>query len=214
MNGRAEVQPADWEVGAGARIVLASGSAVRKKLLRDAGLAFSVVTSDIDEDCLKQDLKGAPPADLALALAVAKAEAVAARPEQGDALVIGADQLLIIDDDVLNRPADLAEARQTLERLSGRQHQLVCGVALARGQALLWSHVSEAVLTVRPLSAAFLDRYLALEGDRLCQSVGAYRLEGPGIQLFSAIDGDYFSVLGLPLLPLLGALRQNGASLP
>jgi septum formation protein len=189
------------------RLILASGSPARQSLLRDAGLNFSVMPPEVDEAALKRGFDGAP-VELARALASAKAATVAAC--DGQALVIGADQLLVCEGKKFDKPVDLADAARHLRHLSGRTHRLVTAVCVHRGDACLWSNVAEASLTMRPLSEAFIAQYLAAEGQGLCGCVGAYRLEGRGAQLFSAVEGDFFTVLGLNLLPLLGFLREAG----
>lgn len=157
------------------------------------------------------DLSGAEPQQIALELAEAKARAIAtAEPE---ALVIGADQLLVVDGMLLQKPANLEQARERLRLLSGRSHELVTGVVLVSGRTCLWSHVDNAVLRMHELSRQEIERHLIEEGDAVLQSVGAYRLEGPGIRLFASLEGDYFAMLGLPLLPLISALRRHAPSL-
>ena len=192
-------------------LILASQSPARIALLSAAGLRFAACPAPIDERALEaRELgKGAQAPELARALAEAKALAVAA--EHPGATVIGADQVLALGAELLHKPADAAAARVQLDRLQGRTHTLVCGVALARGGVTVWSDVASAELSMRAFSAAERDRILALEGDRVLGAVGAYRLEGPSVQLFERIEGDYFTILGLPLLPLLEALRKLGA---
>jgi septum formation protein len=149
------------------------------------------------------------PQDVAEVLARAKAEAVSELAR--DAFVIGADQVLALGDRILSKPESMEAARGELLDLSGRSHTLHSAVALARSGATLWAHSETSTLTMRALSPQFIGRYLAAAGGEVLGSVGAYQLEGPGIQLFEKIDGDYFSILGLPLLPLLDALRREGA---
>jgi septum formation protein len=185
-------------------LVLASGSASRQAMLRAAGVDFSVRPADLDEGGLVARMAGAPAEAVALALAEAKAKAV-----PGD-LVLGGDTVISLDGEILSKCSTLAAARALLERMSGRAHLLVSAAALARGGRIVWRHASPVTLTVRPLSPAFLEAYLAAEGPAILSSVGCYHYEGRGAQLFEAVEGDYFSVLGLPLLPLLGALRQEG----
>ena len=190
-------------------LILASKSPARNALLAGAGLRFGTSPAQIDERALEtRELgKGASINELARLLAEAKALAVAlANP---GATAIGADQLLAVGSDLLHKPADIGAARAQLDRLGGRTHSLVAGAALARAGEVLWSYVDTAELSMRAFSAKERDRILALEGDRILDSVGAYRLEGPSIQLFDRIDGDYFTILGLPLLPLLAALRAH-----
>ena len=149
--------------------------------------------------------------EAALILAYAKAEFVARSAP--DALVIGADQLLVCDEAWFDKPPDIAAARTHLQRLRGRRHELVTALVCHRGGQRIWQHVAKPRLTMRDFSDAFLESYLAAEGEALLSSVGAYRLEGHGAQLFDAIEGDQPAILGLPLLPLLGFLRQHGVLL-
>ena len=194
-------------------LVLASASPSRRRLLEAAGLSFRVVPADIDESALKRALAGHSPNDraaaIAHALAQAKAEAVSARIP--DALVVGADQVLALDDELFDKPGDLAAARAQLMRLRGKTHRLLSGVSLALGGRSVWQRMQAATLTMRTFSPEFLDRYLAAAGANVTRSVGAYEIEGPGIQLFERVEGDYFTILGLPLLPLLAELRDRGA---
>ncbi len=190
------------------RLILASLSASRKAMLEGAGVMFEAMPSQVDEAALKAGFSG-PPASLAAALAQAKAQAVSALyPE---ALVIGGDQLLVCDESVYDKPRNLAEAATHLRGLAGRTHELVTAVCLVQGGAAVWAHVESAHLAMRRFSEAFLQTYLAAEGSEILHCVGGYRLEGPGAQLFTRVEGDYFTVLGLPLLALLGALRARGA---
>ncbi len=192
-------------------IVLASQSASRAQVLRAAGVQFETQPADIDEDSVKNDMlaQKASAEEIALALATHKARAVStARP---DDIVIGGDQVLWIDGDLISKVASLDEARVLLKRLRARRHALVGGLVLARAGNRIWHHTSRAELTMRGFSDEFLDRYLAQEGEKVLASVGCYRLEGMGAQLFDSIDGDYFTILGLALVPLLAALRKEGA---
>lgn len=197
-------------VAAAPDLVLASQSPARRLILEGAGLSFTADPADLDEDAVKnqQRTQGSDAAAVALALAGAKALAVTAR-HPGD-LVIGADQMLECGGDWFDKPATRAEARATLFHLAGRTHRLISAVVLARDDDVRWHHLSEARLTMRPLDEAAIDDYLERAGDAALASVGAYRLEGPGAQLFEHIEGDYFTILGLPLLPLLAALRDQG----
>lgn len=192
-------------------IVLASASPFRKALLRNAGLVFDIQPARLDERAIEAPFArtGATPEDIALVLAEAKALDVSER--RPDALVIGCDQTLSLGDEVLHKPIDMEGARRRLRALAGRTHELNSAVVLSRGGKTLWRHVSVARMTMRPLDPAFVGRYLAMAGAAALSSVGAYQVEGPGIQLFDRIDGDYFSIVGLPLLPLLSALRGMGA---
>lgn len=189
-------------------LTLASQSATRKALLAGAGLRFEASPASIDERGLEADVlgKGGDAPLVARRLAEAKALAVSAsRP----GVVIGADQVLASDGELLHKPEDLAAAARQLDRLAGRRHFLHAGVALASNGRLLWSTVETAGLTMRRFDRDECDLVLALEGAEVLGSVGAYRLEGPSIRLFERIEGDYFTILGLPLLPLLAALRQH-----
>lgn len=191
------------------KLVLASASAVRLALLTGAGLSVVAAPAAIDEAAIKAAAR-ADDADVAeTALLLAEMKARRAARVAPDALVIGADQILVQNQEWFDKPADLAAAGAQLRRLAGVWHELVSAVVCWRGEAVLWRHVARPRLRLRPLSEAMIAAYLAAEGDRALSAVGAYRLEGPGIQLFDAIEGDYFSILGLPLLPLLGFLRQH-----
>jgi septum formation protein len=190
------------------QLILASTSAARRAMLRDAGIELLTAASGVDETALKAAFSGPPPA-LAQALAQAKAAAVA--PAHPGAFVIGADQLLVCDGKIFDKPTNLAEAAAHLRMFSGRVHELITAVCVMQSGKLLWTHTESARLTVRPLSEAFITRYLAAEGSEILGCAGAYRLEGWGAQLFERIEGDYFTILGLPLLALLGFLRSSGA---
>ncbi len=193
------------------RLVLASGSGARRTLLANAGLAFDVRPSSLDERAVEAPLVagGASPAGIAEALAAAKAIDVS-RQEPG-ALVIGADQTLDCDGHRGTKSESLAEARAQLMRLAGREHRLHSAVAVARDGVLRWRHLASATLAMRPLTPVEVDAYLARVGDDVLKSVGVYQLEGEGVRLFERIAGDYFTILGLPLLPLLAYLRGEGA---
>lgn len=191
-------------------LVLASTSIARRALLSGVGLAHEVVAPAVDEAVEKARL-GDIPAD-ALAAALADLKALAGAGLRPGALVIGADQTLACDGVLLDKPVDLAEARAHLKRLRGRTHSLYAAICVARDDRVIWRHLTEARLTMRDFSDAFLDHYVALCGESLTTSVGAYRLEGPGPQLFERIEGDYFTILGLPLLPLLDFLRGAGVA--
>ena len=192
------------------RLVLASASPVRARLLEAAGVPFEVSPSRVDEKAAKATLlaEGAKPRDIADALAETKAlrRAIA----EPDALVLGADQVLEFEGECLGKSANLDEAQVLLRRLRGKSHTLINAAVLARGGQALWRHVGTATLWMRDFSDGFLRRYLDAEGEGILGSVGCYHLEGRGTQLFSRIDGDYFTVLGLPLLPVLSALRDVG----
>lgn len=185
-------------------VILASGSATRRALLASAGIPFEVRVSGVDEDAVKR--AGLPPEDTALALAGAKAAAV----DAPGSVVVGADQMLLCDGRLFDKPADRAAARAQLLALRGRRHELLTATVVRRDGVVLWRHLARPALVMRAFSDAFLDGYLAAEGDALLGCVGAYRLEGLGIQLFDAVEGDHSAILGLPLLPLLGCLRALG----
>ena len=192
-------------------LVLASASPFRRTLLANAGLAFEARAAAIDERALEQPLEasGASPVDVALALAEAKGKDVARHFP--NALVIGSDQTMSLGTRVYHKPRDMTEAAEHLRSLSGRTHSLNSAIVLVRDDEVVWRHVSTAKMTVRPLSDGFIDRHLARVGEKALTSVGAYQLEGEGIQLFETIEGDYFTILGLPMLPLLSKLRELGA---
>jgi septum formation protein len=195
----------------GPRLVLASASPFRRRMLEAAGLAFGVVAPDVDEAAVKDALlrSGSTSREIAQGLAVAKAEVVSAGLP--DALVIGADQVLACGAEMFNKPASVAEAREQLVRLRGKTHELHTAVALAAGGKAVWARLETATLAMRPFSDAFLADYLARLGERVRRTVGAYEIEGPGIQLMDRIEGDMFTVIGLPLLALLFELRARGA---
>lgn len=193
------------------RIILASSSPFRCKLLQDAGVAFDVVPADLDERALEAPLadSGTGPEDTALVLAEAKATDVSARNR--DAITIGADQTLSLGDRIFHKPADMEGAREHLLALSGRTHNLNSAVVLARGGEVLWRDVFVASMTMRKLDPGFIGRHLAAVGEQALKSVGAYQYEGRGIQLFEKVEGDYFTIVGLPMIPLLDRLRRLGA---
>ncbi|MGQ2991361.1 MAG: Maf family protein [Brevundimonas sp.] len=190
------------------RLILASRSAARRAMLTDAGVAFAVEDAGVDEDAIKVAMAGAVPTDLAVELAAAKALAVSRHAP--DAWVLGADQTLSFDGGLVSKAKSLKEARERLRQMRGRVHHLHSGAALAHDGAVVWSGVDSVAMRMRDFSDAFLDAYLAAEGEALLSCVGAYRLEGMGSQLFEAVEGDYFTVLGLPLWPVLAELRRAG----
>lgn len=190
----------------GERLILASKSAARRAMLSDAGVPFVVQVADVDEDALKTP--GVDPVELAVELARAKALAVSRHDV--DAWVLGADQTLAFDGGLVSKAATLDAARERLSAMRGRTHQLHSGAALARNGQVVWSGVDTVEMKMRDFSDAFLDAYLAAEGEALLSCVGSYRLEGLGAQLFEAVEGDYFTVLGLPLWPVLAELRRAG----
>jgi septum formation protein len=189
-------------------LILASQSQTRKALLEQAGLVFTTTPATIDERGLETGVieAGGDGRDVALLLAQRKAMAGAVNHVQG--VVIGADQTLSLGTELLHKPANRAGAIAQLEHLKGKTHRLHAAVALVRDGQLVWSDVQTAELTMRDFSSDELNDVLAREGDAVLASVGGYRLEGPSIRLFETVAGDYFTILGLPLLPLLAALRE------
>lgn len=192
-------------------LILASTSKSRARLLEAAGLAFIVEPPGLDEATMRQAVSGEKslsPHDVAEVLARAKAEAVSELAPK--AYVIGGDQVLALGETILTKPDSMEAARRQLLDLSGKTHVLHTAVALATDGETIWAETTVSSLTMRKLSPEFVGRYLAAAGDEVLDSVGAYQLEGLGVQLFETVDGDYFSILGLPLLPLLDRLRREG----
>ncbi len=193
-------------------IVLASGSRARREMLAAAGVPFTVQAADVDEPAIRARMHevdpNVDPKKVAAVLAAAKAEDVGAK--QPGALVIGADQVLALGDELLSKTPSIGAARAALRKLRGKTHELHSAVAFTENGKVTWAHVATARLTMREFSDAFLDDYLKRAGDRVSQTVGAYELEGLGVQLFDRIEGDYFTILGMPLLPVLGELRARG----
>lgn len=190
------------------RLILASQSPFRAALLRDAGLVVEAVPAHIDEGAIKQASRAAGLSAEATAMTLAglKAELVAER--HPEALVIAADQLLVCGQEWFDKPPDLAAAARHLRALRGQTHMLVTAVLCQIGRQRVWQHLARPCLTMRALSDGFIERYVAAEGEVLTTTVGAYRVEGPGIQLFERIEGEQAAIVGLPLLPLLGFLRE------
>ena len=188
-------------------LVLASGSKIRAELMENAGLAVEVDPADVDERAVEAPLLEAdfPPEDIACVLAEAKSNDVSAR-RHGD-LVVGADQILAFEGARKTKPEDMEAARRQLLAFSGKTHELHSAVVISQNGNAIWRYVSTARLTMRSLSPAFIGHYLAAAGNDVLSSVGAYQLEGLGVQLFEKIEGDYFTILGLPMLPLLAELR-------
>jgi septum formation protein len=193
------------------RLVLASGSASRKALLTAAGVDFIADPADLDEDGLMADLAGRGADAVAVATELAAQKALWVSRRHPGQLVLGGDSVIALNGRHLSKCATLEAARALLAEMSGREHLLVSAAALARDGGLLWTHASPCRMAVRDLTPAFLDDYFAREGAAILSSVGCYHFEGRGAQLFDKVDGDYFSVLGLPLLPVLAALRKEGA---
>ena len=195
---------------AGAELVLASASAARSRVLRDAGLAFVVEPAAVDEAALAASMTadGGGGAEVASALAELKAMRVASR--HAGALVIGADQVLVCEGRLFAKPETADRARADLRALRGRTHELMSAVCVARDGQPLWRHLARARMAMRSFSDTFLEDYLEATGEDALASVGAYQVEGLGAQLFSRIEGDHTAILGLPLLPLLDFLRGHG----
>ena len=206
----AEADPALHGEAGERNVVLASQAAVRAAMLRAAGLTFTVQPARVDEGAVKDAMRAEDPEgrQTARALAALKARRVSAGAP--GAFVIGADQLLVCGDEWFDKPVDVADARGQLQRLRGRRHTLVTAVSVVRDGAEIWGDLACPALTMRPFSDAFLERYLEHAGDGILACVGGYEAEGLGAQLLAEIEGDWFAVLGLPLLPLLAFLREHG----
>ncbi|WP_409432753.1 Maf family protein [Litorimonas sp. RW-G-Af-16] len=191
-------------------IILASGSAIRREIMEGAGLDFDVVVKPVDEAAIKDAMlaDGARMRDIADALAEAKARRVS---QQQEGLVIGSDQIMVMDGQLFDKPASVEAARERLIAMRGKTHELIGATVICENGQAVWRHIAVSKLSVRDFSDTFLDTYIAREGDSLMKSVGAYRFEGPGAQLFSAVEGNFFSILGLSLLPILDYLRVRGA---
>ncbi len=192
------------------RLILASGSQIRAEMLRNAGVALETIVARVDEDAIKSALmfEGAPARDIADALAEMKARRVAAK--NPEALVLGADQVLVCEGNIFDKPDTIDIARTQLQTLRGKTHELLSAVVIFEDGTPIWRHIGRAQLMMRPFSDAFLENYLQTHAEDLFTTVGAYKLEAQGSQLFTRVQGDYFSVLGLPLLEVLGFLRTRG----
>ena len=191
-------------------LILASASGIRARLLREAGVRFGVRPPDVDEPKIKAGLHASGVANEAFADALAEAKALDVSSASPQALVLGCDQVLVCGDRLFDKARDTAEARQTLAFLRGKDHYLISACVLAQGGKPVWRYVERATLHMRAFSDEFLDTYLKDEGKLVLGAVGCYQLEGRGAQLFDKIEGDFFCVLGLPLLPFLAALRERG----
>jgi septum formation protein len=187
-------------------LILASSSAIRRAMLDAAGAEYEAVGPDLDENEIKATLSGG--AVIASVLAGAKAEKVSG--DHQDAWVIGSDSVVSVDGRLFDKPGDRAEAAEHLRFFSDKTMELTSAVALARGGSVDWRHVETATLQVRPLSDAFIEAYLNAEWPEVGYTVGVFRLEARGVQLFARIKGDHFTILGMPLIPLLSALRERG----
>ena len=198
-------------LSANAAIVLASASVSRARLLTEAGIPFAKHPSGVNEGPIKESCRSAGATALEAATTLAEHKAVDVSHKHRDALVIGADQILELDGTWFDKPKDRTHARQHLLNLRGRTHALATAVAVAHQGSCIWQGHETPRLTMRPFSDVFLDRYLETCGDTILTSVGAYRLEGAGVHLFDRIEGDFFTILGLPLISLTAFLREHGA---
>ncbi len=194
-------------------LVLASKSHGRRIMLEQAGVPFVADAADIDEAAVKTALAAEDATAEQAAETLAELKATRVAPRHPGALVLGCDSMLDLDGRWFDKPADTAGAREHLQLLRGQRHRLVSAAVLVRDGARIWAHADAAQLTMRKFSDAFIDDYLARIGDLATASVGAYQIEGPGVQLFSRIDGDPYTIIGLPLLPLLAVLREHGVLL-
>jgi septum formation protein len=196
---------------ANALLVLASKSAARQALLKAAGIPFDIIAADIDERAVEAPLRAKAAPAMAIAAHLARAKALAVSELSTSRLVIGADQVLALGDEIFTKPESREAAGAQLAKLSGRTHALQSAVCVARDGAVLFEAISTANMTCRVLGPDFIDRYIAVAGDAVLTSVGAYQVEGLGVHLFEKIDGDQSTILGLPLLPLLAFLREEGS---
>lgn len=191
-------------------VILASSSVTRRQMLENAGLAVEAIAPHVDEEEIRQAMIAANADSAALAEVLAERKAMSVSRQRPDYLVIGADQVLDCEGRIYSKPADRSGARQQLLELRGRDHELISCACVIRGGERLWHHLDRARLRMRAFSEAFADSYLDAVGDAALDGPGAYRMEGLGVQLFSDISGSHFTILGLPLLPLLDYLRVQG----
>lgn len=191
-------------------LILASASSSRAAILRAAAVPFMAVPAGIDEEGIKQELLSRGDEPEAIAAELADAKALHVSNEHPAALMLGADQVLLFEGELVSKCPDMTAARTLQLRLKGKAHLLISALALAENGKIVWSHVETAKLLMRDFSAGFLESYLSTEGEGLLAGVGCYRLEAVGAQLFERVEGDYFSILGLPLQPLLAELRRKG----
>ncbi|HEY5338299.1 MAG TPA: Maf family protein [Rhizomicrobium sp.] len=192
------------------RLILASASESRAKILRHAGVDFTVAPAHVDEDAIKDSMLAARHSHRAVADALAELKALRVSAAHPGALTLGADQVLFFEGQLISKCETMAQARDLLMRLRSKKHELFSAAVLAKDGAAVWRHVAKATLTMSDFSDAFLDAHLAAGGETLLSGVGCYRLEDRGVQLFAQVEGDYFAILGLPLIPLLSALREQG----
>ena len=190
------------------KIILASKSKHRQELLKNAGVKFSAQVADIDEREIETPLiqAGLGGEDIAEILAIAKATEISKTDK--DAYIIGCDQTLSLEGELLHKVKNMEEAQRRLLALSGKKHQLNAAVSLVKNSEVIWSHIEVATITFRKLDPGFIGRHLSDAGEKILSSVGAYQIEGLGVQLFEKVEGDYFSIIGLPVLPLLSELRK------
>lgn len=191
-------------------LILASGSASRARILRGAQVPFAAIPADIDEEALKRKFLAEGKSPDVIAGTLAEAKAIHVSSQHRDALVLGADQILEFNGKIVSKCSDMATAKALLQRLRGKPHRLISALALVQNGKPIWTFRDISIMRMRPFSDAFLESYLSTEGEGLLAGVGCYRLESMGAQLFESVEGDYFSVLGLPLQPLLAELRRRG----
>jgi septum formation protein len=192
------------------RVILASASESRAHILKGAGISFDVMPAHVDEEAVKESMLATNQPHRVIADALAELKAVRISAANPGALVIGADQVLSFAGALVSKCATMDEARALLQRLRGRSHELYSAAVVAKGGQSIWRHVERVRLTMYPVSDSFIDDYLAKKGEDLLSGVGCYRLEDEGAQFFSHVTGDYFAILGLPLIQLLSALREQG----
>ena len=191
-------------------LILASASPTRQAMLRAAGVSFTISPASLDETGLMKDLAADGADAVAVAAALAEQKAILVSRRMPHMTVLGGDSVLSLGSEILGKSHNLMALKALLQKMSGRSHDLVSSAALARDGHVFWHHTERVRMTVRHLSERFIDAYLAQEGEALLGSVGGYRFEGRGAQLFERVEGDYFSILGMPLLPVLAELRALG----
>lgn len=186
-------------------LILASQSVIRAELLQNAGIPYSAMVANVDEDAIKQSMQGNEPEEIALALAEAKAQKISAK--NLNKYILGCDQVLVFEQDIFDKPKSVAEARTHLQRLRGQKHVLISAQAVCLEGETLWKNTQKAYLKMRDFSDDFLENYLEQLGDSVCGSVGGYKIEGLGAQLFAGIEGEQSTIQGLPIFPLMNFLR-------
>ena len=192
------------------KLILASGSAARQQMLIDAGLEFKTQPADIDEEKIMQAMKKENASSGNIALSLAKEKARKISKENPDTYVVGSDQVLSLDDKMFSKVSSAEEARERLEEFQGKEHFLTSAVSVYKNAEDLWHKTDVAGLKMKPMDAQAIDKYMKIAGSALTECVGCYALEGAGIRLFKDIRGDYFTILGMPLLPLLNFLDEEG----